>query len=137
MKENVDKNIDRLVDKMMKDASVESPSFNFTNNIMLQVEALQKSEVTTYKPLISKRIWVFVLISFTILIGYFIFGAKLEGSSWFSAIDFSVLSNNRLSEALSSFAISKTVLYAVMLFGIMMCIQIPLLKNYFDKRFEV
>ncbi len=137
MQENVDKKIDHLVKKMMNNVSVETPSFNFTDSVMSQVNAIESSDVTVYKPLISKNIWVFILIGFCVLLGYLIFGAETEGLSWFSAIDFNVLSSNRLFEALSGFAVSKTLLYAISFFGLMMCIQIPLLKSYFDKRFEV
>ena len=137
MKEQADKNIERLVDKIMNDASVETPSFNFTESVMSQVNALQNSDITVYKPLISKTTWMFIVFGFLALIGYFIFGAETEGTSWFSAIDFSVLSNNRLLEAIPSFELPKTVLYAVVLFAFMLCIQIPVLKNHFDKRFEI
>ena len=136
MNKNADKTIERLVDKIMKDTSVESPSFHFTDNIMSQIEALQKSDVTTYKPLISKSVWVFILLSFTTLIGYFVFGTKPETSSWFSSVDFSVLSNNQVTDVLSNITVSKTVTYAVLLFALMFCIQIPLLKNHFNKRLE-
>lgn len=138
MKENADNFLDDLAKKVMKEAPIESPSFNFTDAVMLQVEALNKNQATVYKPLISKKTWVLILVSFLSIIIYIMFfGTQTETSGWLSKIDFSALSNNKLSYTLPSFKTSKIVIYAVVLFGIMFTIQIPFLKHHFNKRLEV
>lgn len=136
MKENVDKQLDNFTKKVVKKTSLESPSIHFTSEIMSQVKAFSNNSSTVYKPLISKKTWVFIALGFVTLTIYLIFGAETQQSSWFSSLDFSVLQNNKVSNALSGFTMSKTLMYAVMFFGVMLCIQIPVLKNYFDKRLD-
>ncbi|MCF7567024.1 hypothetical protein L3X37_01425 [Sabulilitoribacter arenilitoris] len=138
MKENDDKYLDNFTKKVIKKAVLESPSIHFTSEIMSQVKAFNNSKVTVYKPLISKKAWILIAIGFiSICVYYLILGTEIEKSGWLSTLDFSVLSNNKVSNTLSSFTMSKTLMYAVTFFGIMFCIQIPFLKNYFDKQLEM
>jgi len=61
MKES-DKNIENLIDKMMAENTLESPSIDFTSKIMSQVLVAEKSKIKTYKPLISNQpgfLWAF------------------------------------------------------------------------------
>ena len=137
MKENADKYLDQLARKVMKDASVERPSFDFTDVVMSQVSTLNHKPITVYKPLISKRTWVYVSIAFAALVLVFIFGPQTEGAGWFSSIDLSVLSNNKVTNTLSSFTLSKTFMYALVFLGVMFFIQVSMLKHNFDKRFKI
>ncbi|PIA82246.1 hypothetical protein BFR04_10790 [Gaetbulibacter sp. 4G1] len=132
MKENEDKYLDDFTKKIIKKASLESPSIHFTSEIMSQVKALNKSKVIAYKPLISKQTWVLIALSFIGLCIYLIFGTETHQSSWLGSLDFSKFTN-----VLSGFTISKTLMYAIAFFGLMLCIQIPVLKNHFDKQYEV
>ena len=136
MKENIDKHIENLVAKTMKKSTLESPSFDFTNIVMAQVNALEQNTVTTYKPLISKFAWFAIFVVGLSIILYILFGASTNQSSWLSFIDLGVLTDNKFSNTLSSFKVSKIVMYAVVLFGMMVFIQIPILKHYFDKRMD-
>ena len=137
MNEKVDKQIEKLVERSMKTQSLESPSSNFTSMVMDQVLALNKSKVTIYKPLISKPMWFAIFVVALLIVSYIIFGMNTTETSWLSFIDFSVITDNKLSNTLSGFRVSKTVMYSVVLFGIMLFIQVPILKNYFDKRLVV
>ncbi len=137
MKENVDKHIEQLVDKVMESSTLETPSFDFTSNIMAEVNSLSTSSVTTYEPLISKRNW-FLLVSAIISVSiYLFFNSSIENKGWFDAIDFSVMSKFSITNLFSGITFSKTFIYAILIFAIMFFIQIPILKNYFDKRLEV
>ena len=137
MNEKVDKQIEKLVERSMKTQSLESPSSNFTSMVMDQVLALNKSKVTIYKPLISKPMWFAIFVVALLIVSYIIFGMNTTETSWLSFIDLSVITDNKLSNTLSGFRVSKTVMYSVVLFGIMLFIQVPILKNYFDKRLVV
>lgn len=137
MKENDDKYLKDFTKKVIKKADLESPSIHFTSEIMSQVNVLNNKNITAYKPLISKKVWVFIALGFILLCVYFVLGTETQQSSWFGTLDFSALSNNKLSDVLSSFTVSKTLAYAVALFGLMFGIQIPILKHYFDKRLNV
>ncbi len=137
MSDNIDKHIEKLVNKTMKKVSLETPSLDFTNTVMAQVNALGQSSVTTYKPLISKPMWFAIFAVALGIVLYIIFGTSTNQSGWLNFMDLSVLTNNKFSSALSGFTFSKTVLYSIVLFGIMLFIQVPILKNYFDKRIAV
>jgi hypothetical protein len=137
MNDNIDKHIEKLVDKTMKKSYLESPSLDFTNAVMSQVNAIQKSNVTTYQPLISKPTWFVLFVITLAVVLYIIFGTTTNDTNWLSFIDLSMLTDNRLNTALSGFKVSKIVMYSVVLFGIMLFIQVPILKNYFDKRLAV
>nr|WP_321233618.1 hypothetical protein [uncultured Psychroserpens sp.] len=131
MKENADKHLDNLSRKVVGKSSIESPSFDFTNVVMSQIKALNSS-VTTYQPLISKRMWSFIMIGVITVFGYVIFGNMTIKNEWLRDLSLETVSFNPFPE----FNPSQTMIYAVLLFAIMFCIQIPLLKRYFDKRLE-
>jgi len=137
MKNNIDKHLEKLTNKIMNETPLESPSFDFTDNIMSQVEMIKTSDVTVYKPLISKSTWIIIALGFITLIGYLIFGATSQESEALFSINFDALFNNRFTETLSTVKFSDTLMYAVVSLGIMLFIQIPLLKNYFDNRLAI
>jgi hypothetical protein len=134
MEANSDKHIENLVDRIMAEVSLDTPSPGFTSNVMSQVENLTKQSSIEFQPLISKRSWVLITISVMALIVYFVFDASLESSGWFSGIDFSLVSTNQLTNTLSSLKLSKTTFYAILVFSVMLFVQIPVLKYYFNKR---
>ena len=136
MNEKVDKQIEKLVERSMKTQSLDSPSSNFTSRVMDQILAINQSKVTIYKPLISKPMWFAIFVVALLVVSYIIFGMNNSESTWLNFLDLSVLTDNRLSNTLSGFKVSKTVMYSVVLFGIMLFIQVPILKNYFNKRLE-
>lgn len=142
MNANTDKYIEKLVNKMMKETSLEVPSIDFTDEVMDRVLALSSSKATVYKPLISKKGWVLISIGFIAITSYAIFGFKSEPSGFMNSIDFSILSNNKITHTLSSLkapsvSISKAFGYALMFLGLMICIQIPFLKHYLNQRYKV
>jgi hypothetical protein len=53
-----------------------------------------------------------------------------------SELDFSILTNVKISDVFARFAFSKTLLYALALLSIMVLIQVSFLTSYFNKRFE-
>ncbi|MBN4047305.1 hypothetical protein JYU05_02050 [bacterium AH-315-P13] len=136
MKEHTEQHLDKLAKKVMQSSLLESPSLEFTANIIAKVEASVTSNITVYKPLISKRVWLLISILVIGSLSYGIFGSGLEGLGWFNSIDFSIISNNKITEAISGIRFSKTLMYAVGFFGLVFFIQIPMMKHYFDKRLD-
>lgn len=132
MKGNEDKNLEKLIDNIMKNQTLESPSFDFTSKIMSQVDVSKTSSVTIYKPLISKSVLIGIIGSIIALVGYgILFGAQSNKRSVY--FDFSFLYN---SSFLDTFHISKTATYSIVLASLFLLIQISFLKNYFDRKFE-
>ena len=136
MVEDINKHIDSLVEKVVKESSLESPSLDFTSNIMSQIEAVSQNEITVYEPLISKRVWLAISILVIGILSYGILGNGLESFGWFDNIDYSIISNNKVTEVISGITFSKTLMYAVGLCGLLFFIQIPMMKHYFDKQLE-
>ena len=135
MKIQEDKKIDEFVGKIFDEVKIESPSSGFTDRVMQQIEALEDSKIMVYQPLIPKRVWA--LIGFMIL-SAFVYLTMTTGSEsgWMQQIDFSVLTNNSITRSISEIEISKTLMYTLVFMSLMICIQIPLLKSYFDKRLQ-
>lgn len=131
MKES-DKNIENLIDKMMAEDTLESPSIDFTSKIMSQVLIAEKSKAKVYKPLISKPTWVIISLSLLTLTGYSVFV-----NNDLSNIEMVQLYSDKASNLFSGIHFSKTILYAILIVSFMILIQIGLLKNYFDKKYEL
>lgn len=131
MKES-DKNIENLIDKMMSEDTLESPSIDFTSKIMTQVLVAEKNKVKIYKPLISKTIWVIIGFS---LLALTVYASLFSGTEYNLGIDKSY--TERFSTLFSGIHLSKNILYAILIVPFMILIQIGLLKNYFDKKYEL
>jgi len=124
--------MDKFVDKVMKSSTLETPSFDFTAKIMSQVTSISKSTVTVYKPLISKTGWGILLLLTAGLVVFSVYNKDTTTLGWFDKLDLSKVPN-----LFSGIKISQTAMYSLLMFAVMLFIQIPLLKHYFNKRFEV
>jgi len=136
MNDNVNNQIERLTDKLMKESSLESPSMDFTSQVMAKVDTLAKSDVTTYRPLISKRVWTIITVVSVGALIYLLFNGTNE-SILFTSLDLSALSDNKLTNAFSGLNFSKTIAYAVGILALMTVVQVPLLKGYFNKKISL
>ena len=137
MEKHLDKKLQKLSNKMMKESGLEKPSFNFTDAVMERVEKVSVNQITEYKPLISKQAWFIIAVALLPIAYVIVSNSSSSANNWFDTIDFNSLFNYQFIDSLFSVTISKTVMYTIVLFGIMLCVQIPILKNHFDKRFEV
>ena len=131
MREHTNKDLENFVDKVMKSSSVEIPSFDFTSKVMSQVTATSKSSVTAYKPLISKTTWGIILLFTVGVVVYSSFSKDTINLGWLDKLDLSKVPN-----LFSGIKISNTVMYSLLMFAVMLFIQVPLLKHYYNKRFE-
>lgn len=132
MQENEDKQIEKLIEKVMKHSTLKSPSVDFTSLVMGKVEVIESSSKLIYEPLISKRSWVLIAMGFVGLM-IFIFMNQPESSGWFNLNYFKT---DRITHLFSALHPSKIVAFSIGLFFLMLLIQIPLLKRTFDKQFE-
>lgn len=131
MKES-DKNIENLIDKMMAEDTLESPSMDFTSKIMSQVLAAEKTKAKSYKPLISKSTWIFIGIALALLVIYNVYFVGTENN-----LEIGKSYTDKISAIVSGIHISKTILYAILIVPFMILIQVGVLKNYFDKKYEL
>ena len=137
MDRNTDKQIEKLVEKMMKGTSLETPSFNFTDMVMAKVLETKTSQVTVYRPLISKWIWYLVFAGIFGLMIYLNFTDLNETTGLFESLNLKTLPSFNISKAMESFHFSKITMYACIFLAIMLFIQIPVLKHYMDKQIEL
>lgn len=124
------KNIDKLTEKLVKEAGIHKPSPNFLNNVMSAVE--QKSVKRVYEPLISRSAWLVIgVLSVTLLIVLLIF----------PFVQLPFISDLQLSQKLdfqnpfSAIKFSKTTVYAVGFLGLFL-IQIPFLKRLSERKYH-
>ncbi|MFZ0598905.1 MAG: hypothetical protein WAM46_18105 [Flavobacterium sp.] len=131
MKEN-DKETENLIEKMMAESTLESPSIDFTSKIMSQVLAIEKSKIKVYKPLISRSAWIFIGMSLIALTSYSIFTNNEISNSAITQ-----LYTDKASALFSGIHFSKNTMYALLIVFSMILIQIGVLKNYFDNKYEL
>jgi len=135
MKEHTEQHLDNLAKKAMISSGMKSPSVDFTANVMKEIEQVSVGKSVQYKPLITKYGWFGII---AVLIGASIYMTlgNVEGSTLLDTVDYSVISNNKVTSVLSGITFSKTVMYAIGFFGLVFFIQIPLMKHIMNKRLE-
>lgn len=133
MKAKEDKLLEELVDNIMKDSILESPSYDFTSKVMSKVLVTKTINVTVYKPLISKSVFILIFGCVIALFIYVFINKEPQTDSWIGHLDFSPVYNIRLTSFLK---FSKITIYSVVLGTLMFFIQISFLKIHFDKQLE-
>ena len=137
MNKNEDKHIEKMVDSLMKDRALDTPSFDFTSKVMSQVLATKTSDITTYRPLISKNTLIIICGVILAFIGYGIFYDNSASNNQLPHFDFIPHFDSIPFISLTkSLQFSTATIYSVVLTALMLFIQIPLLKNYYDSKFN-
>lgn len=131
MKES-DKNLENLIDKMMSENTLQSPSADFTSNLMSQILVAEKAKIKPYRPLISTSMWIFIGAVAILLVAYNFLFAGAENN-----LEIGKTYTDKITAIFSGIHISKNILYAFLIVPIMMLIQIGVLKNYFDKKYQL
>lgn len=132
MKES-DEYYENLVDKVMAESTLQKPSADFTSKIMSQILIAEKSKRVVYKPLISKPVWFVIFGCLIAFVGYTIFTGN-QTSQYSSDLSGSYYS--KIDNLFPVFQLSSNTSYAVLIVTLMVLIQIPLLKNYYYKRYR-
>lgn len=137
MEENRNLQIDAFLKKQLKEIPLESPSKDFTKNLMGILSSEETSEVTSYVPLISKKVWTGIasLVAILSLTLVFIpFQQEEESLLTKIPLDFSFISKVSFSGVIEALAVSNATLYTLLLFSILVFAQVFYLKGYFTKR---
>ncbi|MBZ4042711.1 hypothetical protein [Flavobacterium hibisci] len=130
-----DKDIEQLIDKMMAEEKLQSPSIDFTSKIMAEVLILEEKKSTAYKPLISKPVWVSIGIALAFLVVYTSLFSVSESTLKIDEVG--KLYSDKISAVFSGIHFSKNILYAILIVPFMILVQVGILKNYFDKKYEL
>lgn len=133
MDKHEEKKLEEFVDRIMADAPLESPSVDFTKNLMQKIEAQSHQEAFQYKPIMSRPVLVGLFVAFSVLMGYVISQYGLgDGTSWFDKITWEP-NFKPLWGWLENYTSSKVWVYAVLLFGFLFFVQVPWLKKHMDR----
>jgi hypothetical protein len=134
MENNTDKNIEKLVERMLQEVEPDKPSIDFTTKVMADALALNKNRSMVYEPLLSRRTWILIFLGIiTVFIySYITIGATPSGFN----LNFTVFNLDRLEKILPSVQISSVTGNVILFAALMVLIQILFLKKYLDKRFE-
>ena len=135
MDKEIDRELDEFTGKLLKDLPLESTSFDFTTQVMSRVGVFSESDITVYKPLISKKTWLVLAILVIGVFAYFIFGNVQVENPVASSMQLDLLPKLELF-TLPNYEISNVFLYGVVGFTFFMGVQIFLLKDYFNRRFN-
>ncbi|NNE30756.1 MAG: hypothetical protein HKN40_00150 [Winogradskyella sp.] len=133
--EHDEKKLEDFINILMSNDSLEQPSLDFTDNVMSEIEVLSTSKNIIYKPLIPNYVWWLIAASFLGLVTYIIAQKPHTNSSLFDGLNLPEGMLNPFGGF--SINLSNSMMYAVVLLAIMVCIQVPLLKQYFDKRMAI
>ena len=131
--DKTEKDLKELLDIAFQDVDLDSPSANFTNGVMKQIELSESKVMFSYKPIISKKVLGVIFLLFMVSLGYLATQADLSSSNWFDkAMDSKLMTE--ISVPSFELPISRILVYAIGSLGLLIMLQTTLLKGYFDKR---
>lgn len=133
MKTNEDKLLTELVDSIMKDSILDSPSTDFTSKVMSKALVTKSNKAFVYKSLIPKSVFMLYIVCFVSLMLYLLIDGNNQTNNW---LDFSFLNSIYTNQITSLLSFSKITMYAVVLATLMLLMQIVFLKKYFENQFK-
>lgn len=124
------KNIDKLTEKLVKEAGLHQPSASFLTNVMSALE--QKSIKQIYEPLISKSAWIVIGVLFIASLVLLYFNSS---SQLILFKDLHLSEKLNFQNPFSAIEFSKTTVYAIGFLGLFL-IQIPFLKRLVEQKYH-
>ena len=120
--------------KYVNEIPTETPSADFTSNLMKSITSLESVKSTiAYKPLISKKAW-FVVLAAIVAIVFIPFNSSGEALFTLPEVNFSFLEKLNFSGMFQNVNVSNTTFIIALVFGLLLSIQIVYLKGFFEKR---
>ena len=134
-----DKNINELdafSKKYIKEIKIETPSIDFTANLMDTLLQKENSEIYKATALISKKVWFVLVGVLGVCILYVSRGTSL---TWIKMpkVNLDFFSRIQIPNLFEGITVSNTMLSACFFFTIMFFGQVYLLKNHFTKNLNV
>ncbi len=126
--------LDGFMKKYVKDMDIETPSIDFTKNIMNTIHSLENKEVFKAKPLISGKTWFVLGLILVVSILFVSQGKSI--SELITIPDASRLSSIEIPNISFDITVSNTMLYTCLLFSVMAFVQIYVLKGFFSRRLD-
>ncbi|GAA4277774.1 hypothetical protein [Aquimarina mytili] len=124
------------IDKLVREAGLDTPSPDFLQQVMKQVEASQSNRAFVYKPLISKSAWLVVSLIAIGVIFALVSLPDVAGTTS-KGIDISFLNSINIKNPLSGMVLTKATIYGVLFLGLLFFVQVTLLKKRIDRSFSM
>jgi len=121
--------LDTFAKKYITDIEPDTPSIDFTSNLMEAIHETENTSVFNPTPLISSKVWI---VLFVILITSIIYVSTGESIAKLWQFKFNYSLNNIVPDFLNTLSISNIMLYACFFFTVLIFVQIYLLKTRFE-----
>ena len=129
--------LDALTSKMVKETSQETPSINFSKNVMDAIYAIEtEKELKKNQPLISKKVWALCIGILVAATFYLLKNTEFSNNGVLSKIDLSRFTNTFSIDMNLGFTVSNVTIYGFIFLAIMVSIQIGYIKNYYNSRYN-
>ena len=128
-----DKNIEEITRRLLSEVPLESPSLKFVEAVMTKLQTQAKTKEVVYQPLISKKIWVIVIICTMGGVIYTIFN-PLAIDVTIDWLNFSFIENYQLPTLFDKIQLPDFFGITFGFFGVVVLIQMFLLNNYIKRR---
>ncbi len=134
MKNKEDNYIEKLVENLVSESGLEKTSMDFTANVMSEVLSAQAKKSLVYRPVISRKAWYIIFGSILSLFAFLLFNVKTTSAG--VNLDFRIFSFDKWFTSFSGIHISSITGNVILVAALMLFLQIFLLKNYFNRKFE-
>jgi uncharacterized membrane protein YbhN (UPF0104 family) len=134
MESNEDKKLDQLIRKSIRLRSFDAAPEDFEELILQKIQAVKMKDKEPYKPLISAFGWTVIGLGFLALITYLVIISYGQPSIWLKGIDYTGSFQNKFLKDFDVLKFSSAVFYSVVCFFIVLAVQLPFLKQHFDKQ---
>ena len=135
MKTDNDIQVEKLINNLMADVKLESPSEDFNSRLMSKITETVLSKNTIYKPLISKKSWV-IIFCVVVLVIYFFLHFDFHNLTEIKKYNFDFLNNFLLKDWLV-FKPTLVTKYVILSLSFMLIVQVIFLKKYFSHRINM
>ena len=136
MKTGSDQQLDKFNKRIFKETGIESPRSDFTQAVLKQIELSGNNSILTYRPLISFKAWIFIIIAALSALSIALM-VSWEPVAWLKVLNKPYEFAWSFSDLLPNLKLSTPVLYSAVLFGVLLLVQIGYLSSYFNKRLQV
>ena len=133
MEEN--KELDDFIRKIVEEVGFEQPSDNFTNTTLSKIELITENNSTVYKPIISRSIWVGIVVVVIGIFIYVIFNKPSIEIGWLSLLNLNKLAAFNTSLRMPDIFVSNIYIYACIVLAFFVGVQVLFLKRHFEKRY--
>jgi hypothetical protein len=119
MKEDKEVEWEQFMDKLVKQAGLETPAPGFTDRVLSQIgEEQSLHAVLRYRPLISRVVWIFLGIVLTGLVVWSALQTPESVTRWFNFVPWDTLSISKFFQAFYSWSVPGYLVYsAFAIFG--------------------